>query len=93
MKKLFLVLVLLLSGCATQTFNIQSSKSHPVYDDYQVFFLEGILQSKDIDAAFLCGGANKVAKIEVEQSLLDGILSIVTYHIYTPRNAKVYCTK
>ena len=94
MKKLLTILVvMLLVGCATQTFHIQPGKSYASKDDMQIFFLEGIGQSKDIDAALICGGADKVAKVEVEQDFGDSALAFITYHIFTPRNARVYCTK
>lgn len=94
MKKLLIMLtIILLAGCATQTFNIQPGKSYASRDDMQIFFLEGIGQSKDIDAAAVCGGVDKVAKIEVEQNFVDSAFALFTYHIVTPRNAKVYCTK
>ena len=94
MKKLLIMLtIILLTGCATQTFHVQSGKSYATKDDMQIFFLEGIGQSKDIDAAAVCGGAEKVAKIEVEQNFVDSAFALFTYHIFTPRNAKVYCTR
>lgn len=95
MKKLFPILLLvLLTGCATQTFYLkENAKSYASVDNMQSFFLEGIGQSAEVDAAAVCGGADKVAKIEVEEDLVDGLISIFTYHIYTPRNARVFCTK
>jgi hypothetical protein len=39
-----------------------------------------------------CGGADKVAKVEAYITFWDGLLGAVTWGIYTPHTAKVYCT-
>ena len=93
MNKLLVVLLILLTGCATQTFNIQSGKSYASKEEMQLFFLDGLGQSKDIDASTVCGGIDKVAKVEVEQSFVEGVISLFTYHIVSPRDARVYCIK
>ncbi len=57
----------------------------------QSFFVYGIGQQKVIDAAEVCGGMENVAKVEVQQTFVNGLLSTVTFGIYTPREARVYC--
>ena len=57
------------------------------------FFVSGIGQSKQIDAAQVCGGADKVVRTEVQQTFVNGLLGFVTFGIYTPREARVYCAK
>ena len=44
-----------------------------------------------MDAAEICGDKLKVAQVEVEQTALDNVLSVVTLFIYTPATARVYC--
>ncbi|RLL49982.1 hypothetical protein D8Y20_12415 [Mariprofundus sp. EBB-1] len=59
----------------------------------QTFFISGLGQSKEMDAAQICGGADKVAKVEAQQSAMNIVLGILTAGIYTPRDARVYCSK
>lgn len=95
MKKLFAtaVVAMLLTGCAQQTFNVKSeSVATPKQLTTHHFFVSGIGQQKTIDAAAVCGGADKVVRTEVQQTAVNVLLSVVTLGIYTPREARVYCS-
>jgi len=94
MKRLLpIVAVLALGGCATQTFTMQAGADVvPTQETTQQFFVSGLGQRKTIDAAAVCGGADKVVQVQVEQRVLDNVLAIVTSGIYTPRGARVYCS-
>jgi hypothetical protein len=82
------------TGCATQTFTLQGESAElPKEEDMQSFFISGIGQEQKTDAAEVCGGVEKVAKVETHLSFLDGFLGVVSYGIYTPRTAKVFCLK
>ncbi len=86
--------VALLTGCATQSFDINPAVGPlgaPDLEESQVFFVEGVGQSAVLDAANVCGGAENVARIEVEQTALDSVLDVLTLGLYTPRTARVYC--
>lgn len=94
-KALFTItLVIMLAGCAQQTFSIKDNVSNSSYRQKQTqhFFISGVGQEKYVDAAFACGGRDNVARVEVQQTFLNGLLSLVTLGIYTPREARVYCT-
>ncbi|MBE1273995.1 MULTISPECIES: Bor family protein [Enterovibrio] len=93
MKKTAVLVVgaLMLSGCAQQTFVVNDKQGNLEEETMQSFFVSGIGQKKTIDAASVCGGAENVAKVEVQQTFLDGFLGFVTFGIYTPRDARVYC--
>ena len=94
MKKLVVVLfTLLFMGCSTQTcyVNGQANSSIPTQEVMQPFFVDGIGQKQAINAAEVCYGAENVAKVESQQSFLNIVLSTITFGIYTPRQAKVYC--
>lgn len=96
LRKLCLVafVTILIAACSTQTFNMgRPSTLHPKLSDNQTFFVGGIAQDKTINAAEVCGGASRVGTVEVQQSFLNVFLSIVTFGIYTPREARVYCTR
>ncbi|EAA1832252.1 Bor family protein [Salmonella enterica subsp. enterica serovar Newport] len=86
-------LVLLLSGCAQQTFKMHSA---PVAPPKKVithhFFISGLGQQKTVDAAAICGSSDKVVRTETQQTFANGLLAFVTLGIYTPLEARVYCS-
>lgn len=96
MQKLLLTVatLLLLSGCARQTFTL---KNEPVFAPKETvtqhFFFYGIGQKKELDAAAICGGEEKIVGTETETTFLNGLFNVVTLGIYAPREAKVYCMK
>lgn len=95
MKKLVLMAVALaLGGCATQRFDVQSSGSQtPAYDVAQTFFVGGIGQIRDVDAANVCGGAKNVQRVETQLTPANIGLNLLTLGIYSPRQIRVYCTR
>lgn len=93
MKKLIILAVLsiVVTGCAQQTFVMAPQDSEPTIEESQHFFIDGLAQEKEIDAAAVCGGADKVAKVEVQKTFINGLLNTITFGIYSPREARVYC--
>lgn len=90
------VVVVLMTGCATQTYTMTDESAGltpqlPTKEISQTFWVEGIGQEKSLNAAQICGGANKVIKVESKETFLDGLYGVLTLGIYTPRTAKVYC--
>ena len=45
------------------------------------------------DAAKICGGAENVVKTETQQTFVNGLLGFITLGIYTPLEARVYCSQ
>jgi len=96
MKKFNLILtLLLLNGCATQTYHVNSIGNANVEKEerMQNFFVAGVGQENELDAAKICHGTENIIKVESKLSFLDGFLGVLTSGIYTPRTAKVYCKK
>jgi hypothetical protein len=95
MKKLAIAaIVLSLTGCAIQRFDVRSeTQNMPTHDDVQTFWVGGIGQSEEIDAGKVCGGAAKVARVETQVTAGNVGLAIVTLGIYSPRQIRVYCTR
>jgi hypothetical protein len=93
MKKIIfpLILVATLAACSTQTAYINGQTGKLGKEDMQTFFVSGLGQTQTIDAAAVCGGANKVVKVERQTSFINGVLGMLTSGIYTPYDAKVYC--
>ena len=88
-------LALLISGCAQQTFTVENKPTTvtPKETITHHFFVSGIGQKKTVDAAKICGGADKVVKTETQQTFVNGLLGFITLGIYTPLEARVYCSQ
>ena len=97
MKKMLLAtaLALLITGCAQQTFTVQNKpaavaprKPSPIISSFLEFG-----QKKTVDAAKICGSAENVVKTETQQTFVNGLLGFITLGIYTPLEARVYCSQ
>ena len=96
MKKMLLAtaLALLITGCAQQTFTVQNKPAAVAQrNHHHHFFVSGIGQKKTVDAAKICGGAENVVKTETQQTFVNGLLGFITLGIYTPLEARVYCSQ
>lgn len=92
-KVLTLVLTsVMMTGCATSSFVLNGQAGAVSKETTEHYFVSGLGQAKETDAAAICGGANRVAKVEVHTRPLDGVLGALTYGIYTPRGTRVYCS-
>ena len=88
------LVIVLLAGCSTQRFDVNAPigpDGQPTLENSQPFFVGGIGQEQEVNAAEVCGGADLVASVETEQTFLDGLLGFLSGNIYTPRTARVYC--
>jgi hypothetical protein len=86
-----LLLCCALSACSTQSVVLRQGSTEPRLHEMQHFFVSGLGQTQTINAAEVCGGTDRVAKIERVESGLNIFLSFLTNGIYTPYTAKVYC--
>ena len=97
MKKMLFsaALAMLITGCAQQTFTVQNKPAAvaPKETITHHFFVSGIGQEKTVDAAKICGGAENVVKTETQQTFVNGLLGFITLGIYTPLEARVYCSQ
>ena len=91
---LFIALCLasLLSACSSQTALVNGKNSTGAKEEMQTFFVAGLGQTQAIHAATICGGADKVVKVERVYSPVNWALGFLTAGIYTPYDAKVYCS-
>ena len=94
-KVILLIFVsIVIGGCSTQTYIVNGgSSAEPTKEEMQAFFVYGLGQEIEVNASDVCGGPEKVAKVESKLTFLDGFLGTITFGIYTPRTSKVYCTK
>ena len=99
MKKMLLAtaLALLITGCAQQErLLFKTNRKAAVAPKETIthhFFVSGIGQKKTVDAAKICGGAENVVKTETQQTFVNGLLGFITLGIYTPLEARVYCSQ
>jgi Flp pilus assembly protein TadD len=95
MKKLVIAaMVLSLTGCATQRFDMRiDTQNSPTHDNSQTFWVAGIGQSEEIDAAKVCGGSAKVQRVETQMTAGNVGLTLLTFGIYSPRQVRVYCSR
>lgn len=85
---------LILTGCASQNFIVNAETTDaPSVENSQTFWVSGIGQSQTMNAASACGGVAKVRKVETHQTVMDTVYGMLTFGIYTPRTAKIYCAK
>ena len=87
-----LALCLTLCACATQSVVLKNGSSSLTQEEMQSFFVQGLGQTQTLNAAEVCGGANRVAKVERVLSPLNWFLGVLSSGIYTPITAKVYCS-
>ena len=96
MKKMLLAtaLALLITGCAQQTFTVQNKPAAvaPKETITHHFFVSGIGQKKTVDATKICGGAENVVKTETA-NIRKWIARFYYLGIYTPLEARVYCSQ
>ena len=96
MKKMLLAtaLALLITGCAQQTFTVQNKPAAVAPKETITHFLRfWNWAKKTVDAAKICGGAENVVKTETQQTFVNGLLGFITLGIYTPLEARVYCSQ
>ncbi len=93
MKKLIAgaAFAMVLVGCSTQVALVNGSDGRLAKEDLQSFFVSGLGQTQTRAATAICGGADKVVKVETMFSPLNWLLGFLSYGIYTPRDAKIYC--
>ena len=97
MKKMLLAtaqLALLITGCAQQTFTVQNKPAAVAPETItHHFFVSGIGQKKT-SCNKICGGAENVTfQTETQQTFVNGLLGFITLGIYTPLEARVYCSQ
>ena len=87
-------LALLITGCTTDVYcSKQTAAVAPKETITHHFFVSGIGQKKTVDGAKICGGAENVVENRTQQTFVNGLLGFITLGIYTPLEARVYCSQ
>ena len=76
--------------CSKQTGSSSSNKGnhHPSFS-----FVSGIGQKKNCRCSQNGGGAENKKETETQQTFVNGLLGFITLGIYTPLEARVYCSQ
>lgn len=85
-------LIFMVSGCFRHTYVTDKPAAvHPANNkQFKGFFLYGIIPTEpQTPLQDIC--PNGVARIETEESFINGLASYLTRGIYTPRTARIYC--
>ena len=97
MKKMLLAtaLALLITGCSTDVYCSKQTGSSSTKGNHHPSFLRfwNWAEEKTVDAAKICGGAENKNKTETQQTFVNGLLGFITLGIYTPLEARVYCSQ
>ncbi len=90
---IIIALALLMGGCFTHYTHIgwgARSKAYPVVEQHwNHYFLAGLIGEADLQLDRLCPSGHGSAK--TGQGVLQGLISVVTYGIYTPTRVVVRC--
>ena len=94
MKKILATVTMIaaLSGCCTQNFPLNNDRmpTVPTYEGTSHFILWGLGQEKTINPKDVCG-KKKVTAVNTHYSFVQGLITGITYGIYSPRGYSVYC--
>jgi hypothetical protein len=80
---------LLMTACHTMRFEVADGSSGTVVHDRKAFFLGGLVPTRHVDVADFC--PNGAVAVGEETTFVDGLLSVLTLSIYTPRSSYYHC--
>ena len=90
-----LIAASLLAGCATVTARPEGGAKTSRKPDYQVsknYFFWGLAGVHTIDVADVCDGL-PADQMQSQFTFVNGVFSTITFGIYLPKTAKVWCTE
>ena len=89
-------LALLITGCAQQTFTVQNKPAavapKETITHHFSKFLNCGRRKLSMQPKFVAAQKN-VVKTETQQTFVNGLLGFITLGIYTPLEARVYCSQ
>ncbi len=101
MKKYLILLttLFLITSCSTQRFSvnpkmpIQHAKYRPHFTKSSNFFFWGIGQETIMNPYELCKQQDGVSFVESKLTFVQGLITGITYGIFSPRTNNIYCNK
>ena len=83
-------LALIASGCYHATIETAATPSpQTIEQGFASAWIAGLIPPKPVETAAKC--PDGVAKVETQQSFVNGLVGILTLGIYTPMSIKVTC--
>ena len=95
MKKFLIctAIALALSSCGTQRFDVEGHRViEPSYKDTSHFVFWGIGQEKTYNPNEICGSRG-ISAVDADATFADGLLTVLTLGIYSPKSYSIYCKK
>jgi hypothetical protein len=92
-RLLGLFLIISLSACSSVSMRPaggEKDNTLPTYIDSKPFYLFGLIGEHEVDVNEVCDGA-VVSQMQTVITPSDYVLSLLTFFIYTPRTAKIWC--
>ncbi len=88
---LIAALAVTMTGCYSHTIHAGGGAPNGpvVYDEWQHFWIGGLVGDSRVDLQRLCGGRD--ATVRVRQSFLNGLVAGLTGGIYVPTTVEVRC--
>ena len=84
----------LITGCAQQTFTVQNrTTAAALKETITHHFFVSELGRRKLSMQPKFAGAENVVKTETQQTFVNGLLGFITLGIYTPLEARVYCSQ
>ena len=95
----FALVAFLFTGCANNMHTVKISNTADFAGDYNKradsewnhFFLYGLFQNSNTDAASMCPSGKKPSRIVTETRWYQSLIGFVTFGIYVPRQTSVWC--
>jgi hypothetical protein len=101
MKKYLILLttLFLITSCSTQRFSVNSTskrevpKTNPHFSKWSHFFFWGIGQDTVLNPGEMCRDEGGIAFVETKLTFAQGLVTAVSYGIYSPRTNNIYCNR
>ena len=92
---MLLATALVMTGDAQQTFTVQTNRQqqHQRKPMPIISSVSGIGQKEKLSMQPKFVAAENVVKTETQQTFVNGLLGFITLGIYTPLEARVYCSQ
>lgn len=82
--------VLVSGGCYHATIETGATPSNQVIEQpWAASWISGLVPPKTVETASQC--PNGVARVETQQTFLNGLVGVLTFGIFTPMDIKVTC--
>ena len=95
MKKMLTAtaLALLITGCAQQTFTVQNKPAAVAPKETITHHVSELGRRKLSMQPKFVAAQKMLLKTETQQTFVNGLLGFITLGIYTPLEARVYCSQ